>query len=58
MNRYTAEHRGEEFPNEWCVIDENIGPVGCAIAFGLYQDTAIKITRALNKYENEETDDE
>lgn len=49
--RYTAEHRGGDFdddPLEWCVVDEDLGPTGSAIAFGLTQMEAKDLTLELN----------
>jgi hypothetical protein len=41
--RYTAEYRGGAWgdkPWEWCVIDEDIGPIGCVIISDLMEDEA------------------
>jgi len=50
--RYTAEYRGgtwEDKPWEWCVIDEDIGPVGCAIICDLTEEEAKAKAKELNE---------
>jgi hypothetical protein len=50
--RFTAEHRGGDFdddPLEWCVVDEDVGPTGSAMAFGLSQKEAKDLALVLNQ---------
>jgi hypothetical protein len=53
VNRFTAEFRGGDYDGandwEWCIIDEFIGPVGCAIEIGLTVDEAIKKAKEMNE---------
>jgi len=49
--RYTAEYRGSYFPDEWCVVDEDVAPTGAAIAGAMGEEIARKIADALNAQE-------
>ena len=54
MTRYTAEFRGgDRGPNdwEWTVVDEDIGPVGSSIHFGLTETEAKSLAKELNEKE-------
>ena len=49
---YTAEYRGGdcgEKPWEWCVIDEDLGPVGSAVVFDLTKEQAEAKAKELNE---------
>jgi len=48
MTRFTAELRGEEFPEEWCVIDEDVGFTGLAFAYGIDEPTAVALADLAN----------
>lgn len=48
MSRFTAEHRGEEFPDEWCVIDEDASPIGAGFIFGIDEPTAVALAGLAN----------
>ena len=52
--RYTAEHRGGDWfdkPDEWCVVDEEVGPFGAAFIFDLTEQEAKEEAYRLNKEE-------
>lgn len=38
--KFTAEHRGEEFPDEWCVVDEDVEVSGNCVIYGVDESTA------------------
>lgn len=46
--RFTAEHRGHEFKEEWSVVDEDVGPVGCVCVTGITKDVAVAIADCMN----------
>lgn len=52
--RFTAELRGEDFKDEWCVVDEHIGIFGTAVLFGLTEENAKDVARYLNSLEEED----
>lgn len=50
--RYTAQFRGgdhDEKPWEWCIVDEDIGPCGCAVVFDLTEEQAKILAEEMNK---------
>lgn len=49
MDRYTAEPRETEFEGEWCIVDEDIGPVGSCIKSCLTREEAIRIAAEMNE---------
>jgi hypothetical protein len=48
MSRFTAEFRGVDSIDEWCVVDEDISPVGMAFIFGVDEPTAVALADLAN----------
>jgi hypothetical protein len=52
MARYTAEPRDTEFEGEWCIVDEDIGPIGSCIKSCLTREEAIRIAAEMNEVDD------
>jgi hypothetical protein len=53
--RYSAEPRGGwEGTSEWCIVDEDVGPFGSVIMFGLTRERAKELANDWNKRESKE----
>ena len=56
--RYTAEHRGGDWgdkPWEWCVVDEEVGICGSAVAFDMTKEQAVADANMRNLKEKGKT---
>lgn len=48
MSRFTAEFRGVDSIDEWCVIDEDVGFTGCVFVYGIDEPTAKALADLVN----------